>query len=681
MLRHHINLGVFQYVVDLYDAAIDLGNERHYENFVMFRRFKLMNSIADTTDIYIISKDVYDSYVAELKAGNDKQDVLVFPIPNTQASGFSRSYMKFNPDYTEESIYDGDGFGYDCYPLCNSKGEPAEIQCNKMRIYHPSIKGKTDAIIYVNNLVNNIRVHYLCRLYDKFPVNSETEFKVENSVYSEFIEIWLPNVMELFGENSDVYYYEDLNIIASRRNDNFMTELNINTPSSFFNDSGAQLVPFRLFAQPYRIVTENGENVKQYLKIVKSIENNYLNYPLNVVMYPYSEVESVNGIYMLDDYYGASENTFTTGVRFSLSSQMAFSNHHIAILTKFNYPKIREFVGEEGYSALRKAYEFYNNVNADVYESFSELQAEVLYGDIDRIESVTTLDKEMVAKKYGLRQKLSEQEYLELYKKMRKDAIREELEESLETKTDFLGFRVVLSSDKDFTNVIYDNNVTIDFADLDDFAFELNNVFKHWVELPEHLVARVTFIDRFLGIQLNGNPVVITKEWFKYMIDDDGIGRLDGWETVNEKYNTAITEDGIYDMREIELNEDKVNFLNNITCIIRKEDTNVTNAETTNKSATPRVLYRPVFYRVSDLQNIQIRARVKQKIGVNLGQFMTKVETFKMSIDGKEYVEYARNDVYVIFEILASQLSSASGTYDIVNQDDEYISSGAYTVY
>ena len=287
----------------------------------------------------------------------------------------------------------------------------------------------------------------------------------------------------------------------------------------------------------------------------------------------------------------------------------------------------------------------------------------------------------MVAKKYGLRQKLSEQEYLELYKKMRKDAIREELEESLETKTDFLGFRVVLSSDKDFTNIIYDNNVTIDFADLDDFAFELNNVFKHWVELPEHLVARVTFIDRFLGIQLNGNPVVITKEWFKYMIDDDGIGRLDGWETVNEKYNTAITEDGIYDMREIELNEDKVNFLNNITCIIRKEDTNVTNAETTNKSATPRVLYRPVFYRVSDLQNIQIRARVKQKIGVNLGQFMTKVETFKMSIDGKEYVEYARNDVYVIFEILASQLSSASGTYDIVNQDDEYISSGAYTVY
>ena len=440
-------------------------------------------------------------------------------------------------------------------------------------------------------------------------------------------------------------------------------------------------MPFRLFAQPYRIVTENGENVKQYLKIVKSIENNYLNYPLNVVMYPYSEVESVNGIYMLDDYYGASENTFTTGVRFSLSSQMAFSNHHIAILTKFNYSKIREFVGEEGYSALRKAYEFYNNVNADVYESFSELQAEVLYGDIDRIESVTTLDKEMVAKKYGLRQKLSEQEYLELYKKMRKDAIREELEESLETKTDFLGFRVVLSSDKDFTNVIYDNNVTIDFADLDDFAFELNNVFKHWVELPEHLVARVTFIDRFLGIQLNGNPVVITKEWFKYMIDDDGIGRLDGWETVNEKYNTAITEDGIYDMREIELNEDKVNFLNNITCIIRKEDTNVTNAETTNKSATPRVLYRPVFYRVSDLQNIQIRARVKQKIGVNLGQFMTKVETFKMSIDGKEYVEYARNDVYVIFEILASQLSSASGTYDIVNQDDEYISSGAYTVY
>ena len=60
---------------------------------------------------------------------------------------------------------------------------------------------------------------------------------------------------------------------------------------------------------------------------------------------------------------------------------------------------------------------------------------------------------------------------------------------------------------------------------------------------------------------------------------------------------------------------------------------------------------------------------------------MTKVDTFKMKINEYEYVETSRNDAFVIFKINANNITVSSGKYDIVNQDDEYISSGTYTLY
>ena len=58
---------------------------------------------------------------------------------------------------------------------------------------------------------------------------------------------------------------------------------------------------------------------------------------------------------------------------------------------------------------------------------------------------------------------------------------------------------------------------------------------------------------------------------------------------------------------------------------------------------------------------------------------MTKVDTFKMVINGVQFVETGRNDVYVIFNVDASALDFANGTYHILDQDDEYISSGNWT--
>ena len=60
---------------------------------------------------------------------------------------------------------------------------------------------------------------------------------------------------------------------------------------------------------------------------------------------------------------------------------------------------------------------------------------------------------------------------------------------------------------------------------------------------------------------------------------------------------------------------------------------------------------------------------------------MTKVESFKLIIDSIEYTEYARNDIYVLFNINAALLNSTSGNYAILNQDDEFISDGSWYLY
>ena len=59
---------------------------------------------------------------------------------------------------------------------------------------------------------------------------------------------------------------------------------------------------------------------------------------------------------------------------------------------------------------------------------------------------------------------------------------------------------------------------------------------------------------------------------------------------------------------------------------------------------------------------------------------MTKVETFKLLIGNNEYIEYGRNNTFVIFKINSAKLNDASGRYIITNEDNEYISDGTYII-
>ena len=192
---------------------------------------------------------------------------------------------------------------------------------------------------------------------------------------------------------------------------------------------------------------------------------------------------------------------------------------------------------------------------------------------------------------------------------------------------------------------------------IEDFAQELNNIFSSWDQHPDILTIRATYIDNYLGIVIYGNYVALTKEYFKYLINDTNI------------YRAMINADNL---------KEKINFIDTFKCVINKtSDDKKINTVGAN---VPKIIYKPVFYRVGNLQNLSIRENVTQNIGINLVDFMTKVETFKLNIDGTQYVEYARNDIFVIFKVNAQNIINTAGTYDITNQDDEYISSGSWSI-
>lgn len=265
------------------------------------------------------------------------------------------------------------------------------------------------------------------------------------------------------------------------------------------------------------------------------------------------------------------------------------------------------------------------------------------------------------------RYEISNLDYLlTIYKTLKKQAIISEYEEELDSDIHFIGFRIEISSDKNFQQMIYKQYKTISLSNLDDFAFEINGIFDKWSEMPETLVAKISFIDRYLNNVIVSNFIVITKEWFKYIINDSHSSKLELLEKANQN------------MKEVTLKDGNINFINNISCVIKKD---VEEEKINIKRNTPKIIYRPIFYKVADVQQIKIRRNIKQKIGINLMNYLTKVETFKILIGGEEIIECARNDAYVIFEIDAKNLNNTTGQYDIITQDDEYINTGNWLVY
>ena len=67
-------------------------------------------------------------------------------------------------------------------------------------------------IIYLDNIINGIHFHYFCNYNINCKISSETEKVINNNKYSEFVEIYVPNMEFLFNEFSETKYYNQPNL-------------------------------------------------------------------------------------------------------------------------------------------------------------------------------------------------------------------------------------------------------------------------------------------------------------------------------------------------------------------------------------------------------------------------------------------------------------------------------------
>ena len=707
MKRNVININSYKYLIEYYDADLDMSNNQYCSEFVMFRNFTITNNIVCDTDIYIVEKNHLNEYIEELRNNNTTfGNTISFPVTNIKTNSYSNSYVKFNDNYNvnilgkNSSIYIEDLNGnvslgsdvYEIYVISNNKLYSKSIKCDKFRIYHPITKKNLNAIIDINNYINNIHFHYLCRPMSLYNTNSETEIKYNNETYSEFVEVYFPNMHDLFKINEDgsydTFYKEDFNIVASTRNEKFINSLLSSSKElehSEFIDN-CQIVPMNLLIQPYRIIEEydvesefNYDNdvsndkkifVKLFLKTNTDINNNYLSFPISLRLYPYSYVDQQTKLYILDDELAASAVSLNSEFKFNLMSRLGFSDGIISLVSLFTYPNKSYFYNKykDDYttSPIKEAYKYYNNVDDHNYLMFINEDIEKELEDIDAIDTLTTEMKQTVKEVANVNY-VDEGELLKTWKDIMKSTIIQEYEEEFGTPGNFLGFKIDIATDINFTHIIYTKNVRVNFGDIDDFAFKLNGIFERWEQKPEKLIIRCSFYDRVIGVEIKSNLVIITKEWFRYLINNVNVYRLSNISNINK-------EKGKLDnMKVIDLKNNNINFINTINCVINKKNENTAYTHSSNNQ---KIIFKPIFYKVNNLQNISLISNFKQNIAINLSEYLSKVETFKLIIENKEYVESGRTDIFVIFNIDSNDISNNDGKYHIVNEDGTYISSG-----
>ena len=774
MTIQNITLGEHTFFVELYKDKIDMKDgERLSVEYVMLRNYEFRNSIIYDTEMYFVEKSIWNEYVKRLQNSKNSNSIkddltsgLIFPIASMNYETFSLDIDQFNSDIRPEMLkQDIDNINssplvYELYRrsdidnISSDKSDielqPTNIYCNKLRVYHPHTTKNNNFIIHCDTYINNLHVHVLARDISWYSanndrkkkyVNSSHEFQVNHNYYSEYVDIIVPDLDDLFG--GDIFFKENLNYgdlvyidkenaeLVEKYKNNIIIRNNFNyVYQSFFiynipftieklsdvndllngyyliDNKGNYLVDgqknFLVYKESefenahylinsnndylidqyghflvYKETNEDGDNIfvvdpnfTLYDSYIKHYIPEYLhteakaqmNYPMSIAFVPYnkeyiydtgkSSLKYPNlfdrivygfgkhNIMIASDDYDVNKDQFYIESKIKLVSHLGFdSDGTFSIINKFDYPE----KGTGKFETFLDAYEYYNGIKLDDYINILDDEDEDGWYDMENKESMQC----------GV--------VFEIFKdKYQRDRVYKES----------YGFK-------------RENNK----LKIDDFAFKLSSLFINWSQYPGVLYLRCKFVDKYLGKILFGNICTLTKENFKYLINN--ISESNSIKTTKQKVITNTTNN-IYNKSDV-MDISKYNFLNNIQIKLvnnqsNKNNTSNINTNTNNTTNKTKIIYKPIFYKVHDVQSITLRKDITQNIGISLLDFMTKVETFKIIINGVTITEYARNNNYVIFNIntnsvlYASDMNATSGEYHIMNQDDEYLTSGNWSI-
>lgn len=128
-------------------------------------------------------------------------------------------------------------------------------------------------------------------------------------------------------------------------------------------------------------------------------------------------------------------------------------------------------------------------------------------------------------------------------------------------------------------------------------------------------------------------------------------------------------------MQIIDINDMEIKQIN----VVNKIENKIVKLERPNESKSN--IIQPVFFKVKDSEILTLHPVVSENICINLDDYKSKVKRFILQVDGHRFEQIGSNKYGILFKIPANVISGEvlNGTYYVLNEDFELVTSGKYT--
>ena len=541
------------------------------------------------------------------------------PLMSTNSDAFSESIKNeyYAPD-KERNIHEHDSTwcGYSFSKLLDEDLYIKNVKTIKLRIWHPTTDLNRDMILYVDSWVNSLHIHWYCDIIQREDKHTGKERRLNQDIYNEYFEVEIPDFRDVLYGST---YIEETSLI-------------------FRNEYSKNKIKYAEDEQYSRAIHKDTD-YKVYEELEEPEDGCIQLADMNLLLHYWKYHKEDDGTEM-KEYV---ENPYSIPEMISLNVTLypwkSISDNGIFTIDKYAKPASCYFVDDFKMS-IKASFEFINGTISVVGrfcypESFSSIESawqRIYSTDFSKYKALSERAKDY-----------------------------EDLKEILGDSLEMVKYTCIVSSDYLSKNIIHEE---ISYSDrVDDFLFPMKDLFSKWSQVPDNVYVRLIMEDRAIGKNCSSPTVLFTKDKLKYTINEQQYTRL----SIKKK------ETDIDDM-----NKENFNFISNINCRIVKS--NDDKQQIQKNSVQPRIIYKPIFFKVQDLQNIVLRSNMSQNIGISLSSYVNKVDEFILSIGENKWHESSRTSSFVIFNVNSKLIKEATGKYDILTSDNEYLSTGNYTI-
>ena len=541
------------------------------------------------------------------------------PLMSTNSDAFSESIKnEYDNPIPERSIpeYYSAYRRYSFSILLDEDLYIKNVKTIKLRIWHPTTDLNRFMILYVDSWVNSLHIHWYCDIIQREDKHTGKERRLNQDIYNEYFEVEIPDFRDVLYGST---YIEEPSLI-------------------FRNEYSKNKIKYAEDEQYSRAIHKDTD-YKVYEELEEPEDGCIQLADINLLLHYWKYHKEDDGTEM-KEYV---ENPYSIPEMISLNVTLypwkSISDNGIFTIDKYAKPASCYFVDDFKMS-IKASFEFINGTISVVGrfcypESFSSIESawqRIYSTDFSKYKALSERAKDY-----------------------------EDLKEILGDSLEMVKYTCIVSSDYLSKNIIHEE---ISYSDrVDDFLFPMKDLFSKWSQVPDNVYVRLIMEDRAIGKNCSSPTVLFTKDKLKYTINEQQYTRL----SIKKK------ETDIDDM-----NKENFNFISNMNCRIVKS--NDDKQQIQKNSVQPRIIYKPIFFKVQDLQNIVLRSNMSQNIGISLSSYVNKVDEFILSIGENKWHESSRTSSFVIFNVNSKLIKEATGKYDILTSDNEYLSTGNYTI-